>query len=76
MPIEDGYHTYGRILDYGVAFYDARTKEDLLPDEIVKTKVLFRTGVYNDVITRGYCPKIGKILPIEPELLKLYSLVF
>jgi len=70
IPLEDGYHTYGRILDYGVAFYDARTKEELPPAEIVKKKVLFITEVYDSVITKGFWLKTGNILPIEPELLK------
>ncbi len=70
IPLEDGYHTYGRILDYGVAFYDARTKEDLPPEEIVNKKILFRTGVYDDIITQGYWLKVSKAIPLEPELLK------
>ncbi len=70
IPLEDGYHTYARILDYGVAFYDARTKAELSQDEIVKKKVLFRTGVYDDVITKGYWLKVGKPILLEAELLK------
>ena len=70
IPLENGYHTYGRILDYGLAFYDSRTKEELKPEEIINKKILFRTGVYNDVITRGYWLKVGKPIPPEAKLLE------
>ena len=70
IPLEGGYHTYGRVLKSGVAFYDARTKEELKAEEIINRKILFRTGIYDSVITQGYWLKIGKPIPLEAELLK------
>jgi len=69
IPLKNGYHAYGRILDVDIAFYDIRTKKDLLPDEIVKLPVLFITTVYDDAITKGRWTKVGKMLPLEKHLL-------
>jgi len=72
VPLEDDYHTYARILESQLAFYDCKTKTELTIDNILKTKVLFIVAVFDDVITRGIWTKISKaILPIEPHLLKL-----
>ena len=70
IPLENGYHTYGRILKAGLAFYDAHTKKELSPKEIIKKKVLFRTGVYDSVITKGYWHKVGKAIPLDEKLKK------
>jgi len=67
IPIDDVYHTYARILQEGIAFYDCRTTEKI--DEmqrIASCPVLFITGVYNDVITQGHWLKVGK-LPLEEK---------
>jgi len=67
VPIDDEYHTYARILQEGIAFYDCRTTEEI--DEmqrIASCPVLFITGVYNDVITQGHWLKVGK-LPLEEK---------
>ncbi len=71
IPLENGYHTYARVLDCNLAFYDCRTKEDLLPDVIVKSPVLFVVSVFSDIITQGYWLKVGKVLPIESHLIEL-----
>ncbi len=69
IPLENGYHSYGRILKVQVAFYDIYTKKDMLVDDVVKQNVLFVTNVYKYTITKGYWQKTGKKLPIEEELL-------
>ena len=69
--MEDGFHTYARILEVRCAFYDARSREELSAEEIIGKPVLFFASVYDRVITRGYWPKIGKKLPLEPHLLDL-----
>ena len=60
IPLEDGFHTYARILEVRCAFYDARSREELSAEEIIGKPVLFFASVYDRVITRGYWPKIGK----------------
>jgi len=71
IELEDGYHTYARILPANIAFYDCRTKENLSTDSIVQSPLLFLIFAYDYIITQGYWHKIGKVLPIEPYLLKL-----
>jgi len=69
IPLENGYHSYARILDVDIAFYDIRTKEELTVDKIVKLPVLFITTVYDDAIVKGYWTKVGKKLPLENHLI-------
>ncbi len=69
IPLENGFHTYARILETRMAFYDARTKENLEINEIVEKSVLFEVIVENYTITEGYWLKIGKKLPLEEHLL-------
>lgn len=68
IPLEDGYHTYGRILQgASFAFYDLRTKEEITDlHKIIKSPVLFITAAYDDVITSDRWIKIGK-LPLEEK---------
>ncbi|MBK6606442.1 MAG: immunity 26/phosphotriesterase HocA family protein [Leptospiraceae bacterium] len=68
IPLEDGFHTYGRILQgASYAFYDCRTKEDIADlNYIISSPVLFITAVYNNVINSGQWVKIGK-LPLEEK---------
>lgn len=73
IPLENGYHTYARILEYGLAFYDSRTKDELSVDDIVAKPVLFVDGIFDWVITEGYWLKIGKKLPIENHLINLMN---
>ena len=54
IPLEDGFHTYARILETRCAFYDARTEEDLEIKEIIEKPILFFATVYDSVITKGY----------------------
>ena len=70
IPLEGGFHSYARILETRMAFYDARTREDLAIDEIVKKPVLFIVIVEDYVINQAYWLKIGKKLPIEAHLLE------
>jgi len=72
IELEDGYHTYARILEVQMAFYDCRTKEELTTDIILKSAVLFVVCVYDDIITRGIWAKVSKaILPIESHIIEL-----
>lgn len=67
IPLEEGYHTYARILKNAFAFYDLRTKEDIEDlEKITASKVLFITGVYDYAITKGYWLKVGTI-PLGKE---------
>ncbi len=34
IPLENGYHSYARILELGTAFYDVNTKEELQINEL------------------------------------------
>jgi len=69
VPLEDGYHTYARILEQAsFAFYDSRTYNDVVDlQEIISKPVLFITAVNDYAITQGYWLKIGKI-PLEKKL--------
>ncbi len=70
IPLDDGYHTYARVLEVRTAVYDCRTKIDLPVEEIVKSPVLFCVSVWDRIVTQGYWLKVGKVLPIEPHLLE------
>lgn len=71
IPLNDGYHSYARILDVDIAFYDIRTKDELPIEEIVSTPVLFIATVYDEAITKGYWIKVGKKLPLEQNLVNI-----
>ena len=66
IPLENGYHTYARIL---MAFYDIYTKKEIPINGIIEKNILFITCVYNYTITKGYWLKIGKKLPLEDNLI-------
>lgn len=68
IPLVGGYHSYGRILEVEMAFYDIYTKEDLATKEILELPVLFITTVYDSAITKGYWEKISKSIPLEEHL--------
>lgn len=69
IPLENGFHTYGRILEEEIAFYDIHTTDDLPEDEIVKLPVLFITTVIDDAITKGYWKKVSKAIPLTEDLI-------
>jgi len=69
VPIDEKYHTYGRIISEGVyAFYDCKTDLEITDLETIeKSLVLFKVFVHNSAIRRGGWQIIGtKELP--PEL--------
>ncbi len=71
IDLGDGYHSYARILEAGLAFYDIRTKEDITDmKRIIQKPILFITEVYNHAITKGRWPKVGKV-PLEDTLKKV-----
>jgi len=68
VPLEDGYHTYSRILTDTFAFYDVRTKTDIADlKEIISKPILFNILVDNYAVTKGHWLKIG-FLPLEENL--------
>lgn len=67
IPLQDGFHTYARILTDDYAFYDIHTTEDLSINDIVKLPVLFFATVYDDALKEGWI-KVSKALPIEAHL--------
>lgn len=71
IQIDKEYHTYARILtDASFAFYDIKKAEDIDDLEwIAAQPVLFVVAVYNDAVTKGRWPKIGK-LPLEDRLMR------
>ena len=74
VPLEEGYHTYARILETRLAFYDARTKEELDVETIVDKAVLFIVIVENYPINQGIWLKVGQKLPLEENLTTLKPL--
>jgi len=70
VPLEDGWHSYAQVLgEADFAFFDARTRDELSPEEVVSRPVLFRVAVSNHAVTRGRWLKVGKA-PVAPELSK------
>lgn len=64
----DGRHTYGQMTgDAEIAFFDARTKDDLTVGDIVSRPVLFRIAIDSYAITKSVWLKIGKA-PLSDEL--------
>lgn len=71
IPLEGDFHSYARILEQEMAFYDIFTKEELPAEEIIKHPVLFITAVFDSAITKGHWAKISKALPLEKHLLNI-----
>lgn len=69
IPFDDGWHTYGRILNYGdLAFYDLKTQEDITDlDYIISRPILFKCIVNHNGVKKGNFPIIG-IIPLEASL--------
>lgn len=71
IPLNNGYFAYCQILRVwtgGYAFFNYRSREKLKDLSILNDKeILFITGVYDDVINKGFWLKVGKI-PIREEL--------
>ncbi|GEM_PF-2143359 len=68
IPLENNFHTYGRMMEFHVAFYDSRTQENLSIEEIVQKPVLFSVTIYDRPIREGWWKIIGKKLPLEANL--------
>jgi Immunity protein 26 len=69
IPLENGSHTYARILENSFAFYNIHTKEILPVEEILQKEVLFITAVYDTAVTKGYWPKISKAIALEEKFI-------
>jgi hypothetical protein len=68
ISLGDGWHSYAQILDEPeFAFFDSRSREDLLISEIVKRPVLFRVAVMNYAVTAGRWLKVGAA-EVAPQL--------
>jgi len=70
IPLESGFHTYARILEVEMAFYNVHTNKELTVEEILNAPKLFIATVYDDAITKGYWPKISKAIPLEKDLIE------
>ena len=68
IPLANGFHGYGRILDSKTAIYEIYTRENLPEKEILESPILFFVAVFDSVITKGYWEKIGKPIPLEEKL--------
>lgn len=71
IPLQKGYHTYGRILKSGMAFYDLKSKKEDELQFIVSHPILFVTGVSHSAVTKGLWRKVG-VLPLEENLMKFF----
>lgn len=71
IPLQKGYHTYGRILKSGMAFYDLKSKSEDDLQFIISKPILFVTGVSHSALTKGIWLKVG-VLPLEEDLLKFF----
>ncbi len=69
IPLENGYHSYARILEDELAFYNIYTQQDESEEYILSQSILFVAAVFDDIITKGYWEKIGKSIPLETNLL-------
>jgi hypothetical protein len=69
VSLEDGYHSYCRILEdnSSYCFYNIRTDKELPPDKIIQLPILFIISVYDYAIRKSVWKIIGK-LPIEETL--------
>ncbi len=68
IPLANGYHSYARILEDDLAFYDIYTKQDESEAYILALPILFVAMVFDDIITKGYWEKVSKAIPIEEKL--------
>ena len=91
VPLENGFHTYARVLGVELAFHDLRTKEEIKDlEQIITSPILFITTVNYYAITKGLWVKVGKISledypvnippqfgqnPLNPEELKKMDFV-
>ena len=71
IPLQKGYHAYGRILKSGMAFYDLKSKKDEELEFIISQPVLFVTGVSHPAVTTGIWRKVG-VIPLEEDLLNFF----
>lgn len=68
VDLAPGWHTYALTLtDAEFAFFDAATQTALPVGDAVGRPVLFRWCIYNDAVTSGRWPRVGKA-PIPDAL--------
>ena len=88
IPLGNGWHSYGQILDEPeIAFFDLRTETEPSSREIAGRPILFRLWVMNYAVTSGRWLKVGtaqlsddlrqpvprfKQDPIDPAALSIY----
>jgi hypothetical protein len=75
IDLDDGYHTYGRELQHPfLAILDARTKEEMTPEQIVAHRPLFIVGVFDQALKRwkpiGYVPLLPNELPVPDRFIQ------
>ncbi len=70
IPIEEGFHTYGRLLCRPhVQIFDCKTKDDIVDmNEIILRPVLFFVCISDYIINEGHWEKVGKVPYVEAEV--------
>jgi hypothetical protein len=70
VPIDETYHTYGKIINKLVyAFYDFKTDEEISDMEMIeKSNILFKLIIHRSAVTKGHWKIIG--IKELPEKLK------
>ncbi len=68
IPLANGYHSYARILEDELAFYDIYTQKEESEAYILSCPLLFIAMIFDDVITKGYWEKVSKAIPLETHL--------
>lgn len=71
IPLQKGYHTYGRILKSGIAFYDFKSNKEESLEFIASQPILFVTGVSHSAVTKGIWRKVG-VIPLDEDLQKFF----
>lgn len=62
IRVHEKYYFYAQILKGGKAFFDFMSEQPISDVTILSDKpILFIIAVYNDVITSGHWPKVGKL---------------
>ena len=69
VPLGGGTHTYARVMKSSMAFYDAKTKDDLAYDDIKDKALLFIIPVMHKAVTSGRWPIVGTY-PLEARFQK------
>lgn len=67
VDLGDGFHTYARVLEESVTFYDCRVDQDLPLGRILSSRALFSVWVMDYAIKSGRWKIIGQA-PLDASL--------